>query len=337
MDSKLRELIQKRIDFLEEHQHTLVIDADTHLTDIDHIPDALREKYQRADNYYQGRPLSLGDILTEMKWAKVDMSLIWQNPATTSYTEDKKANYTNLLQANEDIYKAGLQHPFKFIPSGWVDPKALELEDSKTLARICVREFGFPFVKMNPAQNAYPIDSPEVFEMVRTITDLGAIPAFHFGADTPYTPLEGLLKVADTIPGKPVLGVHMGGGGAGYMEAEETYTKTREAGLLNPYLKFVHSAKRDTHMESDFIAYTLAGAPFSNNIMCASDAPYGRMSWNYAGFRAMFDTLQDAAHPDKRLRAYPGLITDRHVQNYLGGNMALLAKEAYRSILKTNA
>ena len=94
-------------------------------------------------------------------------------------------------------------------------------------------------------------------------------------------------------PEHPVLAIHMGGSGAGYPEADELYRQARELGLRRSNIRYVLSAKRDTHIESDLIAYTQAGEPFCRNLSCASDAPYGRMTWNFGGFRAMFRSLQD--------------------------------------------
>jgi hypothetical protein len=55
----------------------------------------------------------------------------------------------------------------------------------------------------------------------------------------------------------------------------------------------------------------------------ASDAPYGRISWNFGGFRAMFATLRDgAAHGDPRLRANPGLFDNAAVHDFMGRNLA---------------
>jgi len=81
-------LIKKRIDYLEKHNDRLVIDADTHLTDMDHLHDSVAQKVNSTPNYYHGRPIGHREILAEMKQAGVDMSLIWQNPAATIYCED---------------------------------------------------------------------------------------------------------------------------------------------------------------------------------------------------------------------------------------------------------
>ncbi len=191
---------------------------------------------------------------------------------------------------------------------------------------------------MNPAQNRYPIDSPKVLALVDRIVDLGAVPAFHFGADTPYTPAEGLARVAARHPDYPILAVHMGGGGAAYDAAEATYQAARELGLAQPNIRFILSAKRDTHIESDLITYQLAGEPFCRNLFCGSDAPYGRMAWNFGGYRGVFKTLiEGASHTDERVRSHPGLFTPAVAQNYMGGNIARFAAAACRQVLQAQA
>jgi hypothetical protein len=166
------------------------------------------------------------------------------------------------------------------------------------------------------------------------IVAVGAVPAFHFGADSPYTPAEGLRHVAERHPAHPVIAVHMGGGGAGYEAAEQLYLDARRLGLEYANVCYVLSTKRDAHMESDLIAYQLAGEPFCHNLFCGSDAPFGRMTWNFGGFRAMFRGLVDATrHTDARVRACPALFTPEAVGNYLGGNLARFAADGYRRLL----
>ena len=313
-------------DYLEQNQDRLVIDADAHATDL---------KAPREPAYYHGRPISAEDLVCEMDMAHVDMALIWQNPLATVYTDSPKGNAEVLLAANRYVRDSALRFPRRFIPAGWTDPKACGVRNAIRIAETCVREFGFAFVKLNPAQNRYPIDSPEVLAVVDRIVELGAVPAFHFGADTPYTPAEGLRAVAARHPDHPVLAVHMGGGGASYDAAEETYQKARRLGLEQPNIRFAISAKRDAHIESDFIAYQLAGEPFCRNLFCGSDAPYGRMTWNFGGFRAMLGSLRDGAHhTDARLRAQPGLFTETAVRGYLGSNFAKFVIAGYRFLLK---
>jgi len=327
------EAMKKRCTYLEAHRHNLVIDADTHLTDLSALAGDIRAAYEANPNYYHGRPIGHEEIRREMKMADVDMALSWQNPAATPYSGDPSADFEALMGANRHIFEVSQNYPHAFIPAGWTDPKALGVENALRIVDACLFEFGFPVIKLNPAQNAYPITSDEVLAVVDRIAGHGAVTAFHYGADTEFTPAAGLEKVAQQYPQASFLAVHMGGGGAGYLAAESIYLATRQMGIRNPNIQFIQSAKRDTHMESDFIVFQQAGKPYCHNISCGSDAPYGRMSWNFGGFRAMFKSLQDTAnHTDPRIRSRQVVFTDADVQGYLGGNLAALILDAYQRI-----
>jgi len=193
---------------------------------------------------------------------------------------------------------------------------------------------GLLVIKMNPAQNGYPLNHPDVCTLVKLIVETGAIPAFHYGADTPFTPPESLAAIAALIYPHKFIAVHMGGGGSSYMEGESIYHKTRELGLKFDNIYFVESAKRDTHIESDFISYVEAGEQHYKRIMCGSDAPYGRQSWNFGGYRAMFSTLKNPVlHTDIRIRNRQAVFTDEIVQRFMGENLADLLIEGYSKLL----
>lgn len=312
----------------------LTIDADAHATDISCLDPSIRAEYETSEHYYHGRPVSSEELIDEMDVADVDVALIWQNPSTTVYSDDQDKNFDALLKANRYIADSANRYPERFVPGGWLDPRACGLEATLELASVLVRDFGFAILKMNPAQNGYPINSPEVIATVDRIIELGAVPAFHFGADSKFTPAAGLESICIRYCDHPILALHMGGGGASYIEAELLYAEARDLGLRRPNLHYVLSAKRDTHIESDLIAYQLAGPPFSRNLFCGSDAPYGRMSWNFGGFRAMFRNLIDGPnHTDPRLRQRSNLFSEQDCQNYLGRNFASFVVDAYRRLL----
>jgi predicted TIM-barrel fold metal-dependent hydrolase len=323
-----------QLQYLRKHRDKLVIDADTHISDTDAVPDWIRERLAESPTYFHGKPIRAEELIREMDSTGVDMALCWQNPAATVYTGDQDEDYRSLLAANRYIFEASLRYPNRIIPAGWTDPRALGVEGAIRMAAHCTQEFGCGIIKINPAQNEFPIDSAQVFSVVDAIYSSAAIPAFHFGADTPYTPPEGLETVARKFAPEPLLAIHMGGGGAAYTDAEEAYGKSREIGLRNPNIRYILSAKRDTHIESDLIAYQSAGDPWSKNLLCASDAPYGLQSWNYGGFREMFRTLLDGSrHNDPRLRKNPGLFSAEAVAGYLGGNFASLMIDIYTHLL----
>ncbi len=336
MTHKAISSVCRLVSLLDRNQDRFVIDADTHATDLESLVGATRERYRSEPGYYHGRPVSAEDLLREMELASVDMALIWQNPAATHYTEDRDRNADALMAANRYIWNSATRHPDRFIPAGWTDPRACGLGNALRIVESCVHELGFAVVKMNPAQNRYPIDCPEVLKVVDRIVELGAVPAFHFGADTPFTSVEGFETVALRHPEHAILGVHMGGGGASYTEAEGHYQRARELGLRSANIRYIWSARRDTHIENDLITYQLAGAPHAANLFCGSDAPYGRMTWNFGGFRAMLASLRRAeCHTDARVCSNPGLFTAESAQAYMGGNFARFMISACHRLLAT--
>ncbi len=335
MNINVKNAIVNRIHFLEKRCDQIVIDGDTHLTDLNKLTPDLHRRYHSTFNYYQGRPIQVEDLLREMEIAGVDMALSWQNPATTIYRDDKSHNFETLLAANRYIFESARKFPDRIIPAGWTDPKALGVQRAIQLAEVCIRDFGFCIVKMNPAQNQFYIDHPDVIATVEAIVAMGAFPAFHFGGDSPYTPASGLQTIAQQHPDCPIIAVHMGGGGSHYEQGDQLYLDARDLGLKQSNIFYILSAKRDTHIESDLITYQLAGPPFQYNIACASDAPYGKVYWNFGGYRQLFRGLRDFSpmHPDPRVRSTPGLFDDQAIQNYMGANLARLVIKASKNIL----
>jgi predicted TIM-barrel fold metal-dependent hydrolase len=334
LSSTARAQIERRLQLLDETRDRITVDGDTHPSDPALFDDALRQRLAADPNYYHGRPVTGEDLIREMDQAGVHMAMSWQNPAVTRYGTDPSRNFEALHAANASIAALAARLPERIIPAGWTDPKALGLEGALEMVRICIEDWGFPVVKMNPAQNAYPIDSDMVLEVVDRIVGLGAVPAFHYGADTPFTPAEGLERVALRHPDHPVIGVHMGGGGAHYVEADPLYIASRELGLRRPNIFYILSAKRDTHIESALITYALAGEPFLRNIAVGSDIPYGRITWNFGGYRGLFQALADGAqHPDPRLKRRPDLFDEAMVQGFMGRNLADLIIAADRRLL----
>jgi predicted TIM-barrel fold metal-dependent hydrolase len=334
LSNEARQRISNRVRHLQACRDRVVIDGDAHPSNPDLFPSEVRDRVAASPNYYHGRPITGPELLAEMGQAGVDMALCWQNPAVLPSCDDRSENLRRLAAANRYIADLGEAHPTRIITAGWTDPKALGLDGALGLVRTCIRDWGFPVVKMNPAQNAFPIDSEMVLAVVDEIVAHGAVPAFHYGADTPYTPAAGLEAVAARHPDHPIIAVHMGGGGAHYVEADPLYLASRDLGLRRPNIFYILSAKRDTHIESDLITYRLAGPPFSRNIAVASDVPYGRITWNFGGFRGLFAALRDGArHNDPRLRERPDLFDDEAVQDFMGRNLADLILAADRRIL----
>ncbi|MFN3685404.1 amidohydrolase family protein [Salinarimonas sp.] len=329
-----RTLVERRLAHLAAVQQSVTIDADTHPSDPDAYSPELAERLARDPNYWQGRPIGGEELLRDLDQAGIDMALAWQNPAVTVYGADENENFERLLAANRYIARFAEANPTRIIPGGWTDPKALGLRNALTLARICVEDFGFPIVKMNPAQNAYPITDPMVGETVDAIVALGAIPTFHLGGDSPYTPPDGFAAMAARNPAHPIIGVHMGGGGSHFVAGDETYLGARRIGLEHENIFYVLSAKRDTHIESALVTYRSAGPSAWRRLAIGSDAPYGRPSWNFGGMRGLLAALSDGAHSnDPRLRADPGMFDEDAARDVLGRNFAALVVAAYERLL----
>lgn len=332
--SSARAKIEARLSWLREARETVVIDGDAHPSDPALLPARVVKRMTEYPDYYHGQPISAAELVNEMNTAGVDAALCWQNPNVLDYGADQKVNFELLKGANVSIEAMAQTYPHRIIPAGWTDPKALGVAGAIEMARFCVEELGLPIVKMNPAQNAYPIDSDPVRTVLNEIIGLGAVPAFHFGSDTPYTPPEGLEAIALMHPDHPVIAVHMGGGGGHFIEADSVYVEARALGLRRPNIFYIFSAKRDVHIESDLIAYSLAGPPFTKNLAVGSDVPYGRITWNFGGFRGIFDSLRKGAkHNDKRLHAVPDLFSEDLIQGFMGRNMADLVIAADTRIL----
>jgi predicted TIM-barrel fold metal-dependent hydrolase len=334
MIAEARTFLSKQLEYLEQNEARLTVDADTHITDLSRLPQDLARRVSESNDYFHGRPMSAEMLLAAMDVAGVDMALSWQNPAATEYGDDVSANYDALLAANRYVAESARQHPTRIIPAGWTDPRALGIKGAVELARHCVSELGMGIVKMNPAQNEFPMNGPEAMEVAGAIVDAGAVPAFHYGADTPYTPAEAFAEMADQFPHSPLIGVHMGGGGAAYVAAEELYQKSRTLGLEHENIHFVFSAKRDVHIESDLITYQLAGSPYKDNLSCGSDAPYGNLPFHFGGYRSLLNSfLYPEHHPDPRVRENSGLFDESSIRGYLGQNFVRLVMETYASLL----
>jgi hypothetical protein len=71
-------------------------------------------------------------------------------------------------------------------------------------------------------------------------------------------------------------------------------------------------------LESNIRAYQQAGPRFRQRLFCASDAPYGKISWNFGGFRALFQALK---------------LDPESTTGYLGQNFAQFILHGYHRLL----
>lgn len=334
--ARARDLAEARVAMLRAAERP-VIDGDTHPTDIAALDPDLAARRAASPNYYHGRAISPDELIAELDGAGVQMALSWQNPAATVYSGDPQGDFDALRRANDAVFAAAERWPDRILPAGWTDPKALGVDGAQRMIDHCADTLGAAVVKLNPAQNAFPIDSDPVLACVDHIVARGLVPAFHYGADTPYTPPAGFAAIAARHPDRPVIGVHMGGGGASYVEGEDHAHASRSLLREHPNVFFIQSAKRDTHIESDFIDAAGEEAIW-RRIAVGSDAPYGRVSWNFGGYRAMFASLTDGErHTDPRLRERPDLIDETKVAGFMGANLRDLLADAWDRALTENS
>lgn len=164
----------------------MIFDADTHLS-----------PYKNFD-----RSIDAARWMELIDAAGVDRALCWLLPQ----------GVTDVSESNHYLYENSKKYP-KMLPFGWANPRE-GLEKARAEVRRCLEEYGFPGVKLNGAQNAYPIDSPAAMKLAEEIAGRGGIIAFHIGADAPvFTHPKRAEKVAKAFPATPVLMVHMGGAG----------------------------------------------------------------------------------------------------------------------------
>ncbi|WP_421725702.1 amidohydrolase family protein [Bauldia sp.] len=332
LSPEARKALEARLRYLESVSG-ITIDADTHVSDPARLPPDVNAALRASPDYFHGKPMSGDDLIAEMDMASVDGALTWQNPSATAYTDSQSESYDALLAANATIAEAACTYPERIFPAGWTDPRALGVDGAIRMIDTGVDRFGFPIIKLNPAQNGFRIDSEPVLACVDRIVARGAFPAFHYGADTPFTPPEGFAAIAMRHPTVTVIGVHMGGGGAGYVEGERHAQESRRMLHDLPNVFFIESAKRDTHIESDLIDAATSSDAAWRRIAVGSDAPYGRMTWNFGGCRLMLASLASGEHPDPRLRDAPILIDAEKTAGYLGDNIRGLLIDAGRRVL----
>ncbi len=162
----------------------MIVDADIHIS-------PLRE----------GNRISYEEMLRRMDRAGVDKALAWLQP---EYFRDVEGG-------NRYVHEAMRKHPDRVYGFGWVDAH-FGLDKGLAEVKRCVEEYGFIGVKLNGAQNEFPIDSDVSMALIEAIAATGKLLAFHIGADSfENTHPFRLAKIARQFPQTNILAVHMGG------------------------------------------------------------------------------------------------------------------------------
>ena len=163
----------------------MIIDADTHISPTDDNGTILAE-----------------ELINQMDKSKVDKAVCWLQPP-----------YMRALDTSlEYVYQSVKKFPDRLLGFGWVDPH-FGIEKGKDTVKKCLTEYGFYGVKLNGAQNSFPIDDEKMsLPLIEEIAKAGSILAFHIGADEyNFTHPSRAANIARRFPEMPVLMVHMGG------------------------------------------------------------------------------------------------------------------------------
>ncbi|MCL2832870.1 MAG: amidohydrolase [Treponema sp.] len=163
----------------------MIIDADTHISPIDE-PNALRAE----------------ELINQMDKSSVDKAICWLLPPYMREINDSL----------KYIYESVRKYPNRLLGFGWVDPH-FGISKGKDTIRKCLNEYGFYGVKLNGAQNSFPIDDEKIsMPLIEEIAKSKKILAFHIGADAyDFTHPFRAAKIAKLFPELQILIIHMGG------------------------------------------------------------------------------------------------------------------------------
>ena len=164
----------------------MIFDCDTHMS-----------PYVNHDRAIDA--VGLNDMLQA---AGIDRALTWLMPQGVDDVSD----------SNKYIYEQSKVFPI-FYPFGWTNVRE-GVDKAIDDAKRCLLDYGFGGVKLNGAQNDYPIDSPDALKVCDVIAKNKGMIAFHIGADAPdNTGAFRAANVAAAFPETTILMVHMGGAG----------------------------------------------------------------------------------------------------------------------------
>jgi predicted TIM-barrel fold metal-dependent hydrolase len=235
----------------------MVFDADTHMS-----------PYRNFD-----LSIDAEELVELLSGAGVDKALCWLMPL----------GVTDVSDSNRYIYESSKKHDL-LVPFGWTNVRE-GLQKALRDARQCISEFGFAGVKLNGAQNEYPIDSPEALAVCECIAGLGGIIAFHIGSDAPdLTSARRASFVAERFPETPIIMVHMGGAGVGVMDRADEVIAAAQA---HPNMILTGSAIAIGRVEK---AIDILGP---ERVMYGSDAPFSDVSESLDGYRAMLNKYDE--------------------------------------------
>lgn len=233
-----------------------------------------------------GNSISTDELLRRMDHAGIDKAVTWLQPP---YLRDE------IDAGNAYVARAMREHPDRIVGFGWADPN-LGVARAIADARRAVEEHGCFGVKLNGAQNGYPIDDPlRAMPVIEEIARLGTTLALHVGADAPdHTHPSRVATIARAYPELRILVVHMGG--AAFHDLSAAAIAVAEE---HPNLTLVGSAVRAIPI---LRAIRTLGA---ERVCFGSDTPFELMHVELAKYRAL---LEGEVSAEERERVMGGTI-----------------------------
>ena len=250
----------------------MIFDCDTHMS-----------PYVNHDRAIDAS--GLNDMLQK---AGIDRALVWLMPQGVD----------NVSESNKYIYDSAKTYPI-FFPFGWTN--VMEgVDKAIDDAKRCLVEYGFRGVKLNGAQNNYPIDSPDALKVCEVIAKNNGIIAFHIGADSPdNTGAFRAANVAAAFPDTTILMVHMGG--AGRPNPDRSAEVIAEA-MKHQNMMLVGS---EIYPEKVKIAIDTLGA---GRVMYGSDSPFSKTEDALNNYKELLkeydDEVRDAVMYKNALRVF---------------------------------
>jgi hypothetical protein len=216
-----------------------------------------------------GNSITIDELLRRMDRSGVEKAVTWLQPPYIRSEIDA---------GNAYVVHAMREHPDRILGFGWADPnlgveRAIE-DTRRALDRGC---YG---VKLNGAQNGYPIDDPRLaMPVIEEIARAQSVLALHVGADAyDHTHPARVVTIARAFPELRILVVHMGGA-AFHDLSVAAIAVAREY----PNLTLIGSAVRAIPI---LTAIRTLGA---DRVCFGSDTPFELMHVELAKYRALLD------------------------------------------------
>ena len=234
----------------------MIVDADVHISP-----------------YREGNRISAEEAILRMDRSGVARALCWLQPP---YRRE-------IAESNAYVHKAARQWPDRIIGFGWANPM-LGVQQARDDARRCIEEYGLAGVKLNGAQDGYLIDDPKLaLPVIETIAEVGAVLAFHVGADAfENTHPFRVAKIAAAFPRLRILMVHMGGVGHADLTRSAIEFAGRHANLF-----LIGSAARSGAILSAIAALG------PRRVCFGSDTPFEPMHVEVARYQALLGDLPE--------------------------------------------